>query len=111
MKNKPTCYKNPENPSSIDLILTNCPNLSQNLSNVETGLSDFHELILTLFISEIPQQQPNIILDRNCKCFDSQTFASVISKTIEENISMDFEAFKRTINDTFYKHTSLKKSI
>ena len=23
---KPTCYKNPDNPSCIDLILTNCPN-------------------------------------------------------------------------------------
>ena len=25
MINRPTCYKNPEKPSCIDLILTNCP--------------------------------------------------------------------------------------
>ena len=62
--NKPTCYKNPDNPC-IDLILTNCPNYFQNSSTFETGLSDFHKLILTLFKSEIPQQRPNIISYRN----------------------------------------------
>ena len=25
MTNKPTCYKNPDKPTCIDLILTNCP--------------------------------------------------------------------------------------
>ena len=51
--NKPTCYKNPYNPSCIDLILKNCPNYFQNSSTFETGLSDFHKLILNLFKSDI----------------------------------------------------------
>ena len=59
--NKPTCYVNPDNPSCIDLILTNCPNYFHNSSTFETGLLHFHKLILTHFKSEIPQQQPNII--------------------------------------------------
>ena len=95
---KSTCYKNPDNYSCIDLILTNCPNYFQNSSTFETGLSDFHKLILTLFKSEIPQQRPNIISYR--KRFDSQIFQSLISKKMEENTSMDFEAFKRTIVNT-----------
>ena len=41
------CFKNPDNPSCIDLILTNCPNYFQNSSTFDTGLSDFHKLILT----------------------------------------------------------------
>ena len=107
--NKPTCYKNPDNPSCIDLILTNCPNYFQNSSTFETGLSDFHKLILTLFKSEIPQQRPNIISYRIYKRFDGQIFKSVISKKIEENMSMDFEAFKCTIVDTLDKYAPLKK--
>ena len=51
--NKTTCYKNPDNPSCTDLILTNCPNYFQNLSTFETGLSDFHKLTLTLWQSGI----------------------------------------------------------
>ena len=71
---KPTCYKNPDNPSCTDLILTNCPNYFQNSLTFETGLSDFHKLILTLFKSEILQQRPNIVSYRNYKRYDSQPF-------------------------------------
>ena len=63
-------------------------------------LFDFHKLILTLFKSAISY--------RNYKRFDSQTFESAISQKIEENMSMDFEAFKRTIIDTLDKHAPLK---
>ena len=54
--NKPTFYRNPANPTCINLILTNCPNYFQNPSTFQTGLLDFHKLILTFFKSEVPQQ-------------------------------------------------------
>ena len=44
----PTCLKNPENPSCIDLILTNNPLSFQNSGIIETGLSDFHKMIVTV---------------------------------------------------------------
>ena len=91
--NKLTCYKNPDNPSYIDLISTNCPNYFQNSSTFETGLSDFHKLILPFFKSEIPQQQPNIKSHQNYKRFDSQTFESVIFLKIDKNMSTDSEVF------------------
>ena len=42
------CYKNPESPSCIDLFLTNPPNSFRNFSVMETGLSDFHRIIVTI---------------------------------------------------------------
>ena len=47
MINRPTCYKNPEKPC-IDLILTNCHRSLQNSCAIETGLSDFHKLVVTV---------------------------------------------------------------
>ena len=44
----PTCFKNPESPSSIDLILTNNPYSFQNSWVIETGLSDFHKMIVSV---------------------------------------------------------------
>ena len=38
----PICYKNPDNPMCIDLILTNIPCAFQGTCVIETGLSDFH---------------------------------------------------------------------
>ena len=43
-----TRYKNPEKPSCIDLFLTNFPRPFQNTQTVETGLSDFHKLVVTI---------------------------------------------------------------
>ena len=48
MNNKPTCFKNPDNPSCIDLILTNCSRSFQNSGVIETGLSDFRKLVVTV---------------------------------------------------------------
>ena len=45
---EPTCYKNPQNPSCIDLILTNSPYSFQSSCVIETGLSDFQMMTVQL---------------------------------------------------------------
>ena len=60
-----TCYKNPENPSCIDLILTNNPNSFQNSEVIETGLSDFHNMTVTVIKITLEKLKPNIIYYRN----------------------------------------------
>ena len=45
---EPPCYKNPQNPSCIDLILTNSPYSFQNSCVIETGLSDFQMMTVPL---------------------------------------------------------------
>ena len=57
----PTCYKDPENPSCIDLILTNYPNSFQNLWMIETGLPDFHKMTVTVMKATFQKLKPNII--------------------------------------------------
>ena len=43
-----TCFKNPNNPSCIDLIITNRPKSFQNSMVIETGLSDFHKMCIAV---------------------------------------------------------------
>ena len=57
----PTCFKNPNNPSCIDLILTNSPNSFQNTFTVDTGLSDFHHMTLTVLKTQFPKMKPKKI--------------------------------------------------
>ena len=45
---EPTCYKNPNKPSCINLILTNKPRSFQHSCIIETGLSDFHKITGTI---------------------------------------------------------------
>ena len=44
----PTCYKNSNKCSCIDLILTNKPQSFRHSCVIETGLFDFHKMIVPL---------------------------------------------------------------
>ena len=41
---EPTCFKNAQNPTLIDLILTNKPKSFHSSMCIETGISDFHKM-------------------------------------------------------------------
>ena len=55
-----TCFKNTENPSCINLILTNCSRSFQNTGVFETGLSDFHKRTFTVLKQYYPKQKPKV---------------------------------------------------
>ena len=46
--NEPTCYKNPDNPPCTDLFLTNRQRSFQCTTNIQTGISNFHKLVMTV---------------------------------------------------------------
>ena len=69
-----TCFKNVSNPSCIDLFLTNSALSFQHTETVSTGLSDFHELVLTALKTTISKSKPRQIHYRNYKKFDSLKF-------------------------------------
>ena len=58
---EPTCFKNPNNPSCIDLFLNNAIRSFQETQIFETGLSDFHKIVVTVLKSTFPKLPPNII--------------------------------------------------
>ena len=68
---KPTCYKNPGNLSWIDLMLTNNPKRSQSSCVVETSLSDFHRMTITVMKTTFKKFQPKIIHYRDYKNFQN----------------------------------------
>ena len=45
---EPMCFKNPVNPACIDLMLTNSYRSFQKSGAIETGLSDFHKMVVTV---------------------------------------------------------------
>ena len=79
---EPTCFKNPLNPSSIDVILTNKPRCFQNSTTIETGLSDHHKLTITIMRSFYPKQSPVIKSYRDYRNFDEFTFRNALLKEL-----------------------------
>ena len=68
MKDK-TFFKSIENPSCIDLIITNSRNKFQNTTAISTGLSDFHKMVLTILKTKFENFKPKEIIYRNYKFF------------------------------------------
>ena len=71
---EPTCYKNSENPTCIDFILSNRPKSFFKTNTVFTGLSDFHKLVLSVFKTTFPKSKPKEITYRNFKNFIEENF-------------------------------------
>ena len=97
-----TCFKNMQNPSCIDLLLTNNSCAFQQTTTVCSGLSDCHKLALTVFKTSIPKGNPRQITYRDYKKFDSLKFNNELKNVLTiENIE-----FLEVLD----KHSPLKKS-
>ena len=111
--NDKTCFKNLQNPSCIDLMITNRPKSFQSSVVLETGLSDFHKMTLTVMKVFYKKIKPNLVKYRNYKYFDNTNFMNDIENEIShvshENEIIKFDLFKNTVFRTFEKHAPLKK--
>ena len=75
---QPTCYKNPDKPTCIDLILTNRPNYFKQNNVFETDLSNFHMVLVTELKMGFQKLKPHIAAYRDYKHFDNEKFRSDI---------------------------------
>ena len=81
---QPTCFKNPENPSCIDLFLTNKPRSFQTKCIIETGLSDFHRMTISVLKMHFRKLPPKVINYRDFKKFDNERFMNSLHYTLSE---------------------------
>ena len=110
---QPTCYKNPGNPSRIDLILTNKPFSFQNSCVVETGLSDFHRMILTVTKMTFEKLKPRVRNYRDYKHFNNERFRDdLMSEISTSHLEFDKNSFDKFFNmcqSTLDQHASRKQ--
>ena len=112
---KLTCYKNPNKPTCIDLILTNCLWSFQNSCVIQTGLSVFYEMIVTVIKISFRKIEPRVINYRDCKSFSNEGFReSLLEKLkgkLSENSDKKFSNFMNTCIIVLDKQLLKKKSI
>ena len=93
---EPTCFKNPTNPKCIDLMLTNRHRSFQNLCVIETGLSDFHKLTVTVLRPFLKKAEPKTIFYRDYKNFTNDNYQLLI-----EELSGNVNITNNTALDSF----------
>ena len=70
----PTCFENSENLSCIDVTLTSNPYSVQNSSVIETGLSNFQKMIVTVKKATYQKLKPKIVLYKDYIKFSEDVF-------------------------------------
>ena len=88
-----TCYKSMNNRSCIDFIITNSPNSFQNTSTFSTGLSDFHQLVVTVLKTSFIKTAPEEIHYRDYKKFNADDFKTGMKQNLATS-SRNYENFE-----------------
>ena len=102
---EPTCFKNVENSSCIDFVLTNKPLYFQTTEIIETCLSDFHRLTITILKSTFRKQEPKIFNYKNFKKVYNRNvrndlLSEISKKGFHDRNCMEFETlFLVTLNN------------
>ena len=109
----PTCFKSTSNPSCIDLILTNRKHNFQNSTTIETGLSDFHHLTITIMKTTFRKKPPKEIKYRNYKNYNHENYKHDLNICLENTDLNDLphNVFNNILIKTLDKHAPLKTKI
>ena len=103
--------KNPNNPSSIDVILTNRKRSFESSMAIETGLFDHHKMIITVLKSNYKKRDPLLVNYRSYKKCDENLFRNELANTLENLIgeNMGYDEFKNVFMKTLNLHAPMKK--
>ena len=108
----PTCFKS-DSPTCIDLILPSDKKKLVNISAIETGLSDFHAMVVTKLKGSFHKRGPRIITYRDYSKFDNHTFREKVGEELNSKPLMkkDFKTFDSTVKSILDidKQAPLKK--
>ena len=76
---------------------------------IETGLSDFHKMTVTVMKSQYQKQKPKIISYRKYKNFSNELFREELLKKIEDNPEdMSLDKLQQTFIYVLDKHAPMK---
>ena len=104
-----TCYKSLNNPSTIDLFLTNDAQSFQNTCTLSTGFSDFHKMIITVLKTTYNKPKPKEIFYRDYKNFVANNFHSDLNNKTQ-NVT-EYSSFESKFIEVLEKHAPLKRKL
>ena len=106
-----TCFKSIDNPSCIDLFITNSYRSFQHTTTVCTGLSDFYKMTITVLKSTFQKAKPKEVLYRNYRNFVENDFKSELKTQLEHTEIEEYEAFESIFLTVLNKHAPCKKKV
>ena len=108
---QPTCDKNSNNLSSVDLFITNTPSSFMKTTAVWAELSDFHKMIITVMRTTFPKAKPTIVKYRDFSKYDSEAFGIDLDTRMKNHSVVDYDTFDTIYLQTLEKHAPQKSKV
>ena len=112
---KPTCFK-ARTPRCIDLFLTTSTSSFKSSDAIETGLSDFHSMIITVLKDGFVKRGLRTLIYRDFRRFDQNCFRQTPWNDLQEmhvngNDTANFSEFILRTETVLNEHAPIKKKI
>ena len=76
---------------------------------VETGLSEFHKMVVSVFKRSLKKQKPEIITYRDYKRFDNEKFRESLITCFSTGKNISNDAFENLVLQTLDKMAQIKQ--
>ena len=76
---------------------------------VETGLSDFHKMVISVFKTSFKKQKPKIVTYRDYKRFDNEKFRESLMSYFSTGKNILYDAFENLFLHTLDKMAPIKQ--
>ena len=104
-----TCFKSIQNPSCIDLFLTNCNRSFVSTKTISSGCSDFHKMVVTILKTNFKKAKPKEIIYRCFRNCNSDELGKDLHSKIKD--CNNHQSFEKTFIEVLNKHAPLKKKV
>ena len=105
-----TCFKNANNPSTIDHFFTNNSLAFQNTTTF-TGLSDYHKLVLTVLKNTFSKNKPREIFYRDNKKINFSDFNEELKTIFSRNTVGSCYQFDQIFLNVLDKYAPMKRNL
>ena len=104
-----TQYKNHINQECIDLIPANRQDSFRNYCVIDTGLSNFHKMGVTVLRSYFLKAEPKTIMDRDYNKFSISKFRSITNTRIQNSSNTSLSSFMHVCKEALDKVEPLQQ--
>ena len=106
-----TCFKSIENPSCIDLFITNSANSFQHTKAISWGISDFHKMVVTVLKINFQKSKPREIIYREYAKINEVVFRNDLEVSLAEKMIVHYAEFHEILLGVLNFHAPLKKKV
>ena len=109
MVKEKTCFKSINNPTCVDLLISNKEKCFKSATTIDTGLSDFHKMVLVVLKKKFERAKPKVISYRDYRHFDGNSFRCALRFELSKISTHSYSSFKKVFLETLNDPAPLKQ--